>query len=112
MITRELDDMQNRATLKQHIASSLFPYRANTFAWIYQLKDFFITHFWLITLGLVSECFYFFYLLRTFPLQSSYQSLTDMGIMNNYSRTGFLAFLLIFSLLFGGLILSRREAFL
>jgi hypothetical protein len=112
VITRKLDDVQNRIALRQHIAPFLFLSRGNIPDWIYQLKGFFVTHFWLITLGLMSECFYLFYLLRTFPLQSSYQGLTDMGIMNSHSYIGFIAFLLIFSLLFGLLILSRRTAFL
>ena len=112
VITGKLDNVQNRTTLRQHIAPFLFLSHGNIPDWIYLLKDFFVAHFWLITLGLMSECFYLFYLLRTFPLQSSYQGLTDMGIMNDYSHTGFMAFLLIFSLLFGLLILSRRAVFL
>ena len=106
MITRKLDNIQNPGVWKKFcvwndfFAEKIIPYTK------------FFPYSWLITLGLVSECFYLFYLLHTFPLQSSYQGLTDMGIMNGYSHSGFMAFLLIFSLLFGLLILSRRAAFL
>lgn len=75
----------------------------------FQIKKFFSAHFKLIILGVIIECFYLFYLLHSFPLLRNYQSLTDMGIINNYSHTGFITFMLVFSLLFVILILARRQ---
>lgn len=73
-----------------------------------KIQNFLISHFWLIMIGIAMEGFYFCYLLRDFPLWSNYQKLTDMGIINNYSYTGFMAFLLVFSLLFALLVLAQR----
>lgn len=81
-------------------------------ATLYQIKNLFIFHIWLITLGVVSECFYLLYLVNKFPIWSYYQDLTDMGIINNYSLAGFVTFMLIFSLLFGLVLLAWRETHL
>ncbi len=75
----------------------------------FQIQKFFIAHFKLIILGVVTECFYLFYLLHSFPLLRNYQSFTDMGIINDYSHTGFITFMLVFSFLFVILILACRQ---
>jgi hypothetical protein len=74
-----------------------------------QIQKFFISHLKLIILGVVIECFYLFYLLHSFPLLPRYQSLTDMGLISNYSHASFITFLLVFSLLFVLLILAQRH---
>lgn len=75
-----------------------------------QFRKFLSGHLWLILAGLLIEFLYLLYLLRQFPLWSYYQTLTDMGMMNNFSHSGFMAFLLIFSLLFSLLAIAQRYA--
>lgn len=64
----------------------------------------------LLLIGITSEILYLFYLLRQFPLLRFYQDLTDMGIINGYSHSGFLLFALLFSILFALFGLAWREA--
>jgi len=58
------------------------------------------SHLWLLLLGVTSELVYFFYLLRTFPLMHDYYHLDTMGGIAGYTHTGFLTYLMAFSLLF------------
>jgi len=65
-----------------------------------KLSVFLQSHIWLILLGTSCEVVYLVYLLHDFPLLGHYHDLTDMGIMNGYSHTGFLKFQIGSSILF------------
>lgn len=54
----------------------------------------------LILAGISCELLYFFYLLWQFPLLRYYNNLIDMGMVTKTSHTGFLGFIVVFSVLF------------
>ena len=64
----------------------------------------------LILTGISCEILYFSYLLLQFPLLRYYNTMIDMGMVTKTSHTGFLAFLIVFSLLFALFGFAWREA--
>ncbi len=64
------------------------------------IVDFLRSRMALILTGVGCELLYLFYLLRQFPLLRYYNDMIDMGMVTKTSHTGFLAFLIVFSLLF------------
>jgi alpha-1,6-mannosyltransferase len=58
------------------------------------------SHLWLIIAGVACEIFYLFYFVRQFPLLSHYQSLTDIGYMQNHSFGSFAAFVTVMTIVF------------
>jgi hypothetical protein len=58
------------------------------------------SHLWLLTLGITSEIVYCCYLLHTFPVTVYSYRLDTMGGIAGYTHTGFLIYLMAFSVLF------------
>jgi hypothetical protein len=57
-------------------------------------------HALLIIAGISCELLYLFYFVRQFPLLSYYQSLTDIGYMQNHSQASFAAFIIVMTVAF------------
>ena len=58
------------------------------------------SHLLLIIIGMICELFYLFYFVRTFPLLSHYQGLTDIGYWQDHSQDSFAAFVIVMTILF------------